>query len=123
RGHREPDALLPEPLESVGGRQAERPDVDLDEVRLYLLEVDRNAGRIEPLREAACARVVVGEPLDVVLERVDPGGRDDAGLPHGAAEEVLQPARLRRQLGRTGDKRAERAAEALRETERDRVEV
>ncbi len=41
------------------------------------------------LGEPARALVVDGEPVDVVVEGVEPGGRDDPGLPHRAAEEVL----------------------------------
>ena len=49
----------------------------------------------EPLGEPARVRVVVGEALDVVVERVEPRRGDDAGLAHRAAEEVLEPPRLR----------------------------
>ena len=90
------------------GREPERSDVDLDEVGLDLLEVDGHAGLVEALREPPRAGVVVGEPVDVVVERVDPGRRDDPGLPHRTAEEVLQAPRFRHQLGRAGD-RAPRA--------------
>src|SRR5439155_27267411 len=81
-----------------------------------------NACRFEPLGEASRSVVVLGESLDVVLERVDAGGRDDPGLPHRAAEQMLEPARSRHQLPGAGHERAERAAETLRETERDGVE-
>ena len=32
--------------------------------------------------------MIVGQPLDVMLERVQRAGRDDAGLPHAAAEQL-----------------------------------
>jgi hypothetical protein len=67
--------------------------------------------------------VVLGKPLDVVVERVDPGRGDDPRLPHRAAEEMLAAPRLQHQRFRPGEERAERAAEPLREAERDRVEV
>ena len=38
--------------------------------------------------------MVVGEPVDVVVERVDARRGDDPGLPHRAAEEVLRAPRL-----------------------------
>ena len=75
------------------------------------------------LGEPARARVVVGEPLDVVVERVDAGGGDDPRLAHRAAEEVLLAPRALDRLGRAREERAERAAEALREAERDGVEA
>ena len=40
-------------------------------------------------REPSRAGVIVGEPLDVVIERVDARRRDDPRLAHRAAEEVL----------------------------------
>ena len=82
-----------------------------------------DAGRGERLGQAAGARVVLGEPIDVVVERVDAGGRDDPGLAHRAAEAVLAAAGLRHRLARAREEGAERAAEALREAERDRVEA
>ena len=66
--------------------------------------------------------MVVGKPIDVVLERVDARSRDDPGLPHRAAEAMLLDARLRHQLVRAGDHGPERTAETLREAERHRVE-
>ena len=75
------------------------------------------------LGEPASARVVVGQPLDVVVERVDAGSGDDPGLPHRATEEVLLAPRALHQLRRSREQRPERTAEALREAERDGVEA
>src|SRR4029453_14095267 len=50
--------------------------------------------------------MVVGEPLDVVVERVDAGRRDDPGLPHRSAELVLETPRPLHQLVRARDERA-----------------
>ena len=47
----------------------------------------------QPSASRARARVVVGEPLDVVVERVEARGGDDPGLAHRAAEAVLLDAR------------------------------
>ena len=103
--------------------QPEGADVDLDEVRLDLLEVDRDARLVQPLAEAAGAGVVLGQPLDVVVEGVDARGGDDPGLAHRAAELVLVAPRAQHPLRRPRDDRAERAAEPLREADRDRVGV
>ncbi len=103
--------------------EAERIEVDLDEVRLHPVEVDCEAGFHERLRESSCTRMVVGEPVDVVVERVDTGCGHDPGLAHGAAEEVLLTPGTLDQLARAGEERAEGAAEALGETERDGVEA
>ncbi len=54
--------------------------------------------RVERLGERARAGVVLGEPLDVVIERVEPGRRHDPRLTHRAAEEVLLAPRAIHQL-------------------------
>ena len=116
------DALLGERARIASSFEPRR-DVDLDEVRLDAVGIDGEARLGEARARAAARGVVVGEPLDVVVERVDAGRRDDPRLAHRAAEEVLQPPRLSHHLGRAGEQRAERAAEALREAERDGVEA
>jgi hypothetical protein len=55
-------------------------NIDLDEVRLHLLEIDPDAGLDEALAKAACACVVVGDALDVVVERIQRGCGDDPRL-------------------------------------------
>jgi hypothetical protein len=67
--------------------------------------------------------VVVREPLDVVVERVDAGRRNDPRLAHRAAEEVLLAPRALHELVRAGEQRAKRTAETFREAERHRVEA
>src|SRR5207244_5352804 len=84
---------------------------------------DRESGGGEALAEPPGAGMVVREAVDVVVERIDARGRDDPRLAHRTAEEVLEPPRLPHPLARAGDQRAERAAEPLREAERDRVEA
>ena len=67
--------------------------------------------------------MVDGEQLDVVVERVERRRGDDPGLSHRAAEEeLLAPGDLH-QVGRPGEHGAERAAEPLREAERDGVDA
>ena len=53
------------------------------------VEVDREPGRAPALREPPRPQVVVRQAVDVVVERIDAGGRDDARLAHRAAEQVL----------------------------------
>ena len=103
--------------------EPEAADVELDEVRLDLVEVDREAGRMPALGEPARAGVVVRQTLDVVVEGVHAGGGDDARLAHGAAEQVLLAPRALDRLGRAREKRAERTAQALRQAEGHGVEV
>ena len=53
---------------------------------------------METLRERLRASVVVREPLDVVVERVEAGRGDDPRLPHRTAEEVLLAPRALHEL-------------------------
>ena len=120
---RQADAGRLQPRDRLAPLEAERGEIDLDEVRLDLLQIDRHPGVVERLREGACASVVVGEPLDVVVERIQARGRDDPRLAHRAAEEVLLTPCALHQLARAGEQRPEWAAEPLRETERHGVEA
>ena len=74
------------------------------------------------LGEAARVGVVLGEARDVVLERVEAGGGEDAGLAHAAAEHLATPVRrVDERLG-AGDERADRRAEPLRQADAHGVE-
>ena len=80
-------------LEQIGSVVAEARRHELN-LHLDGVRVDREAGGGQAVGEGACTRVVLGEPLDMVVERVEARGRDDAGLAHGPAEEMLVAARL-----------------------------
>src|SRR5262249_56869676 len=64
---REPNPFVGEPGESVARLQVEFADVDLDEVRLDLLEVDRDSSRLQTLGQPPGPLVVIGQPLHVVV--------------------------------------------------------
>src|SRR3546814_15122702 len=65
--------------EGVGGH-AGAGDVEEHDIGLDLLGIGRDAGQVaQRFGEEPRVGVVLGEPLDVVLERVDAGGGDDAG--------------------------------------------
>src|SRR5262249_28558793 len=74
-------ALCGDAVDRVALRVPGRPDVDLHEVRLHELEVDGQPGRGPALGEPARPCVVLGEALDVVVERIEAGGGDDPRLP------------------------------------------
>ena len=121
---REPDARLAKRASASSRSSAERADVELDEVRLDLVEVDRAARPpCQPSREPPRAGVILGEPLDVVVERVE--HRRPRRPPPGASRRRTgaSGARPARSSRRAGEQRAERAAEPLREAERDGVEA
>ena len=92
------------------------------DVRLDRREVDRYARAIgQRCRQRARPRVILGQALDVVVERVEAGGGEHAGLAHAAAEQLAQPARAGDRLGRGDDDRPDRRAQALGEAERHAV--
>ena len=117
----EEDALGAQPGHGLVRVEAERARVELDEVRLHLLEADGHGRLDEAFGEAARIRVVVREALDVVVEGIESRRGHDSCLTHGATEEMLEAPRLRHPLPRAGDEGPERAAEALREAERHGV--
>ena len=49
-------------------------------------------------RRGAGRAPVVGQPLDVMIKRVEAAGRQDPGLPQGSAEHLLVPPGLVDQL-------------------------
>ncbi len=67
--------------------------------------------------------VVVGEPLDVVLERVQTGGREDADLAHPGAVALAPDARLGHRVGGADEHRPDRRAQALGQADADGVEL
>jgi hypothetical protein len=95
---READAGIREPHQRIGALEAETGRVDLNEVRLHLGEIHRNPCFMKTLRESLRASVILREPLDVVIERVEAGCGDDPGLPHRTAEHMLLPPRTDHQL-------------------------
>ena len=70
-----------------------------------------DAGELrEPLGQRAGVRVVLGQPVDVMVERVERAGGDDPRLAHRAAEHLLVAPRLVDQLARAGEAGADRRA-------------
>ena len=62
----------------------------------------RIPGTSRPVGQRARVLVVLGEPLDVVVERVQAGRGDDPGLPQRAADHLLEAPGLVDQLLRAG---------------------
>ena len=53
---------------------------------------------MERIRQRARSGVILGEPLDVLIERVEAGSRHDPRLAHRAAEEMLLAPRAIHQV-------------------------
>ncbi len=85
-GKREQNAFRAEPCDGFVRAQAEPGRVELHEIRLDLVDLDGQAGFCQALREPAGVGVVLRKPVDVVVERIDAGGRHDPSLAHRASE-------------------------------------
>ena len=72
---------------------------------------------------AAARAVVVGQPLDVVVERVQAGRGEDADLAHAGAVALAPDPGLGDPLGRGDQHRADRRAESLGQADRHGVEA
>src|SRR5215208_5771462 len=107
------NTLVGDPGRRVGERKSDRLERNADEVRLDRLHVHGQPVLRKAFGEALGTGVILGEAIDVVVERVQRGGRNDAGLPHRAAEKELLPPRQLDALRRRSENGAERAAEAL----------
>ena len=64
----------------------------------------------------------VGEAIDMVIERMDRRGGDDAGLAHAAADHLSPAVRASDEFLRAHQRRTDRRAQPLREADRDAVE-
>ena len=114
----DPDAALATPPQELG----QVGHAEDDHIRLGLPN-ERNAGEPgETARQTLRVRVIVGQPLDVMLERVEPGRGKDAGLAHGPSEHLAEPVHAVDECATSDDQGSDGGAEPLRETEGDRVE-
>ena len=88
------DALLLEGRRQFGSAHR-TAHVEPDDVGLDARRIELDAGDLgKPLGQMAGVGVVLGQALDVVIERVQAGGGDDPGLAHGAADLLLDPPGL-----------------------------
>src|SRR5690606_37633690 len=117
-------AARDQPVVELLRRAAGARHVEEDDVRLDLGRVDGNAGDLTQAgSEQLGVGVVLGQALDVVLQRVDARRGDDPGLAHRPAEHVLVAPRPLHRLPISGQHGADRAAEALGEVDPDSVDV
>ena len=118
--HRQQHAALTQCLDHIFAGDAGAIGFEENEVGFGLLHLD--AGNLrQSLRQRAGIGVVVGEPVDMVIERVDAGGGADAGLAHRAAEALLPAPDVVDEIVRACDHRADRSAQPLREIDPGRI--
>ena len=121
-----PHAALAEPLAEAAAAVPSRSSTR--KMTMFVSTCGGSSARPSVSRTASAMSlrvgVVLGQALDVVLERVEGAGGDDAGLPHAAAERLCDGGgRGRSASSRADERRADRGAEALAEADADRVEV
>jgi len=73
--------------------------------------------------EACGVSMILGQSGDVVLERVESGGGEDAGLPHAAPQDLARSFRFRDEVGSSEQHGARRRAQALGQAHRHRIET
>ena len=99
-------------------REREDHDVGLDR-----LEVDRNPAALRKMhRERPGMRVVFSQTVELMVERVEPGGGKDPDLPHGATEPSAVPCRADQDVARAGQQRSSRRSQSFGEGDADQVE-
>ena len=94
-----------------------------DDVGLHRREVEPDPGNAgELLGDEAGIGVVFREPRHIVVERVQPGGGEDARLPHRAAEHAAYAHGTRDPCFVAGEDAADGAAAPLRQRDRHEIE-
>ena len=114
--HADPDALGDKPVMDLLGAAAGSRDIDEDDVGLDLIHIDAHPRHLgQGGAQGPRIGMVLGQTLDIVLQRVEPGGRDNARLAHGAAELVLEAPGSFDEIGRPGQNRTDRRTQPLGE--------
>ena len=67
----------------------------------------------EAARQCPGIGVIVRQPVDMMVERMDTGGCANAGLTHRAAEALFPAPYLVDEIARTCDSRADRCAQSF----------
>jgi hypothetical protein len=114
--HGEQHAALLQRLDHFFAGDAGAVGVEENQVGFGLLHIDPGDLRQTP-RQRPGVGVIVRQPVDVVVERVNAGGGANAGLPHRAAKPLLPAPDLVDETARAGDGSADRGAEAFGEIE------
>ena len=73
--------------------------------------------------EPGCLLVVLRETVDVVVQRVQSRGSQNASLPHATAEDLPEMPRLVDELFGPGDDGSHRRTQTFRKTDRDGIHV
>ena len=116
------DAALLAGLDQAGRGPAGLGDLEEDEVGLHARRVDGQTLDVgDALREVAGIVVVLGKPVPIMIDRIERGRGDDAGLAHGAAQHLFVPPRLLDEILGAREARADRRAQTFSIVEPQRV--
>jgi hypothetical protein len=107
------------PADFVARRPGQVHKHDVGVGRLDLDAVDARQACGQALRQS----MVVGQAVDVVVQRVSRGGRQHARLAHAAAGHLANTVRAGNELAAAAQGRAHRRAQPLAEADRHTVEV
>ena len=110
--HREQNAALAQGLDHLVAGDAGAVRLEEHQIGLGLLHLDAVDLR-QPARQRARIGVIVGEAVDVMVERVDAGRGANAGLPHRSAEALFPAPDVVDEGARTRNHAADRRAEAF----------
>ena len=98
--------------------------LDVAHVRLHRIEVHGESfQRVDALGQGARPCVILGQPLDVVLQGVQPGRGQDTGLAHAATEQFPPAVRPLDEVGIPGHERTHWSPQSLGEADGDGVAV
>ena len=118
------DAALLAGLDQPRRRPAGLVHLEEDEVGLHARHVDLQSLDVgNAFGEMAGIVVILGEPVPVMLQRVERGGGNDAGLAHGATQHLLLAPGLVDELLRSRQAGADRRTQALGVIEPERVDA
>ena len=96
-------------------------DIEVDQVRPWTavsLRAAESFERVDAGGQAGRVGMILGETVDVMLERVQAGGRENSGLTHPAADRLAHAPRLVDERTGAAQDRAHRCAETLRQADR-----
>jgi hypothetical protein len=110
--HREQNAALAQGLDQLVAGDAGAIRLEEHQIGLGLLHLDAIDLRQPPCQRAGVG-MIVGEAVDVMVERRDAGRGANAGLPHRSAEALFPAPDVIDEGVRSRDNAADRRAEAF----------
>ena len=96
-------------LGGPGRIQAQPANVHDDDVGLHAVKIDLHAFHlVKMFRQEPGVGMILRQPLEMVIQRMNAGGGQNAGLAHATTKHFSQASRLRHKLYRSRHHRAHR---------------